>query len=733
MAEVDLGAPELDVDEEHDGFRRVVAVLVVLITLFGAVIAYAQSVESNDEDVAARNAQRDAIRGLGAQVEASAGLAADARIGSSIDAVLQQQALAAAQVEAIGGEADRDAAFAERERLAEVAAAVGDLTPIDPSDDATFFADAARRNADTDEARLSQSVEADRANDHGGKADAYVTILTVLAVALFLLGLSLTVKARNRYVLAAPGVAIAVVCILWAIAVSGRDVTRISSTSVADVAEGQRLQDAGDFAAAIERYDEAIADSPDFAAAYARRAGARFLQGSPQRGQTGFISLTSEEALADALDDVDEALRLGGSSDVNTVADAGFFHFLDGDFERSVELSSDAVELNPSLAALWFNLGVAQVGLGDEAAAEDAYEEGLEVLFDPERPPLQRAEILAGARTDLSILRTLLDDELDDVLDLVLAMESELATAQLEATTCPDGNPCEVDADADDAELGEVSFGRDGADVFADIEVDGLEEGTAVAVTWYMRTAPDTPFEQTALGFQASQVVGGVVEASTLPVFQPRCPVVGDYLVRVYAGGTFLGEAAASIAEEITSIDPDEEGTEIPDGGFGVGTPLGSRFTGFADPIEGFEACIPEGFEVDQQDVSELDAFTTFSSEDVLLVIGINVTPGSTVEGQDQQALEDLLIANTGPDAEVADILLPALDIDGEFLFLEGTSAITEVDGIGVATAIAVGPDNSTRTILLTGDPSLPGLLDGSLLREVAATVTFTGVDDAAG
>jgi len=102
MVEVDLEKPDLDIDEEHDGFRRLVAVLVVLITLFGAVIAYVQSVESNDEDIAARNAQRDAIRGLGAQVEASAGLAADSRIGTSIDAVLQQQALAAERAVGVG-------------------------------------------------------------------------------------------------------------------------------------------------------------------------------------------------------------------------------------------------------------------------------------------------------------------------------------------------------------------------------------------------------------------------------------------------------------------------------------------------------------------------------------------------------------------------------------------------------------------------------------------------------
>ena len=64
MGDVELEAPELDVDEEAGRFRRLVALGVVLITLFGATVSYAQAVESNDEDIAARDAQRDAIEGL---------------------------------------------------------------------------------------------------------------------------------------------------------------------------------------------------------------------------------------------------------------------------------------------------------------------------------------------------------------------------------------------------------------------------------------------------------------------------------------------------------------------------------------------------------------------------------------------------------------------------------------------------------------------------------------------
>ena len=510
--------------------------LVVFITLFGAIVAYAQAVESNDEDRAARDAQRDAIEGLGAQVDASAALAADLRIGSDIDAVLQREALNAARIQTFGEDPDADVHLAARDRHAAVAQAVADLTPIDPADAGTVAADIADRDARPDQARLRQAVEADLANDHGSKADTYVAILTVLAVSLFLLGLSLTVVGRNRFVLVVPGVAVALVCAAWAAVVYQRDVTRVSEVAIADVAEGQRLQNTGDLAGAIERFDEAIDDSPDFAAAFARRASARFQEGSTQQGQTAFLSFTSPEALEDAIDDLDEAMRLGADSDVVTVADAGFFNFLAGDFERSAALTTQALELNSALPAVWFNLGVAHVALGDDDAAEEAYEEGIDVLSE-EPSAGRRSQVLAGARTDLSIVRDLLDDDdLDEVIDLVREMEARLAEVELEGSDCA-GAGCETDIDASDAEVTDVTFTRNGATVFADLSVEGLDDGAGIGVAWYFRAADGQPFEQAALPFEAVAVEGGLAFASTLPVLDPACPVLGDYLVRVYAGG----------------------------------------------------------------------------------------------------------------------------------------------------------------------------------------------------
>src|SRR2546423_487435 len=67
----DVEAPEIELDDDAPVFRRRLALAVVLITLFGATIAYLHESNSNLEDNAARDAQIASIKGFGQQVSAS--------------------------------------------------------------------------------------------------------------------------------------------------------------------------------------------------------------------------------------------------------------------------------------------------------------------------------------------------------------------------------------------------------------------------------------------------------------------------------------------------------------------------------------------------------------------------------------------------------------------------------------------------------------------------------------
>ncbi|MEY2462100.1 MAG: hypothetical protein QOH64_238, partial [Acidimicrobiaceae bacterium] len=78
---VELEPPELDeIDADASSFKRRVALVVVLITLFASVVAYLHSKESNLEDNAAREAQISSITGFGQQVDASTQFQADYEI-----------------------------------------------------------------------------------------------------------------------------------------------------------------------------------------------------------------------------------------------------------------------------------------------------------------------------------------------------------------------------------------------------------------------------------------------------------------------------------------------------------------------------------------------------------------------------------------------------------------------------------------------------------------------------
>ena len=130
---------------------------------------------------------------------------------------------------------------------------------------------------------------------------------------------------------------------------------------------------------------------------------------------------------------------------------------------------------------------------------------------------------------------------------------------------------------------------------------------------------------------------------------------------------------------------------------------------------------------VTEQDVSDLDAFTTYGDPEGTMLIGINVTPGSLIEGLDADGLEEALVANAVPDPEIFALDLQGRDLEGGFVFLEGSAAIGDNGGFVVGTVVASGPDSATRTVVVTAPAGFDDM--EALLLEVVGTVTFTGVD----
>ncbi|MEY2448084.1 MAG: hypothetical protein QOH79_1560, partial [Acidimicrobiaceae bacterium] len=372
----DVEAPEIEVDDDAPMFRRRLALAVVLITLFGAGVAYLHESNSNLEDNAAREAQIASIKGFGQQVGASTEFRFDYRVFVQRQLLERRHLVAAARQRSTLDSAQSSFYGTESNRWTELRDAIGKATQL--VDDQSANARDSQLQTSPDKARLAQKVFANKANDYGNKADSYVALLTVLAVGLFLIGLSLTITGRGRYFLAAPGVAVALVCVGWALLITTSSISQVSPNAIDLTAQGLELQSSGDAKGAIDKYRAAIADSPDFGAAFARLSGAEFQAGASSSAGNQFQSLSDPDATKRAIEAGEKALSLGEGT-ASLLSDVGFFHFTLGDYDRAAALSQQALDSNDQFPPLVFNLGVAQVGQGDESAVQ-TYERGIELL-----------------------------------------------------------------------------------------------------------------------------------------------------------------------------------------------------------------------------------------------------------------------------------------------------------------------------------------------------------------
>jgi hypothetical protein len=207
-------------------FEILTTILIMAVTLLGAVVAYLQANASVYESQSRREAQAIAVQLMG-ELERTDwvvryDLATTARYLS-----LSQESLVK-QMVALQLESEGQAALAARYQAegALAQAEAGALKPhsrllSDPHyataegmpDAAKYMAD---MNAQANALLEKQNAAADRAHEWADKGDTYVTILTLQAVVLFLYGLSLTLRGRlSRYIFVATGTLIAGVSVIW--------------------------------------------------------------------------------------------------------------------------------------------------------------------------------------------------------------------------------------------------------------------------------------------------------------------------------------------------------------------------------------------------------------------------------------------------------------------------------------------------------------------------------------
>ena len=691
MPDIELDVPRdiEDVDESAQPFKRLVAVLVVGITFFGALVGYLQTVASNEEERAARDANVAAVTSFAAQVDATTQFRTAYDVYTEAKLVQQRQLIAHNR----GLLVQDPVAALESARWENVRQSFQELSPLlseeryqddaDPRFPERFGADV---NVDPNKVRLQQAARAELVEDFGGKADAYVAVLTVLAVSLFLIGLSLTVAGRGRRFLFIPGVGLAVACVLWAALITAREVSRTPARAITAVAEGDRLAEQKRFDEAIDAYTEALDARPDYGTAFGRRADAHFLAGSPQNA-ANFVSITDEDSLKRAIADGEKAVANGAENDLSVVASLGFQYFLAKDYGKAARFTSDALELNDQRPELWFNRGVIELARGNNDEALEAYKEAMRLTADL---PFEfvRTDLFGAARTDLEILAR---NEAERA-DAAQSVQERITHA--EADLRIEGGLADVPRGAS---VEDIALTAEGNFVTASMRFEDVPADSNVTAVWYLRGGRDEPFSQP--GALNSFEVTVEDDADHFTSAFRGCGTSGQYRVDVYVEGKRLGSETLTVEEATFEAMVQD-----------------------SDELVGVSLCRPDNW--NRQVLDDAGTNIAFASSDGAELIGLASFPlPAELLGGAQNAALEAVISTAVSGAGFRQGRL----IDYSFSGFAGRAQVVEQPGTGaLVVAAAVGDDNVVR-VLIFGAPDINRLEE--IERDIVSTVHFTLLD----
>lgn len=338
---------------QNDPLQRVVAVLIIVVTLLGAVVAFLQTQAGNRESASSRAAQAAAVDATATLVEANrrSGLQA---IAADVwgDEVWKGYYSFASAEKGPTGEPDPfavaqsqavNAAAREIQRYTSAIFGPRYVGEKNAFDIARFYEDQYESGYRVAEWRKAHERERDGWSSKGSR---YITVITVYAVALFLLGLTLTVPGGARKPFLWMGSAVALAATIWGIVVWSGAVEKPSRTAIEAYARGEaRLQsiDTGGTRADYERVlrdlTKAIDARDTFQEAYVARGSTHF--------RLDFLDERGPQGSTEARDDWRRAIELDPGDYVGW-GDLGAADFWLGDYVEGLRATDRALELRPS-------------------------------------------------------------------------------------------------------------------------------------------------------------------------------------------------------------------------------------------------------------------------------------------------------------------------------------------------------------------------------------------------
>lgn len=383
-----------------DPFERLVVAIITSVAVLAAILTLLQTNASARAGQAGRDAQSYAIQAMGRRVTGQANMDY---------AWYAYQLYEELDVQALMAERFEDPAAAARYR--NLRTRIAGLSPLlappyyDPQGSAT--PNVARYEADTylvEATALSEryAVASSLNNAWTAKANAYVTHLALLAVSLFLFGLSTTVAGWIRWLFLGVGLLITGLTLFWILLVTLQPIVSISERAIQAFAQGIGYAHQQELEQARDAFTRALQETPHYANAYYERANVLYDLGD------------YEDAVQDYL-----AAQAAGRDDVNVAWNLGWTYYLLGRFDEAIATSQHAVELDPNQVGVRFNIALAYLAAGQIERARAEYSNAMEftaqqvakAIETGGKPPASLWSYMDAAARDLEGLLERLRDQ----------------------------------------------------------------------------------------------------------------------------------------------------------------------------------------------------------------------------------------------------------------------------------------------------------------------------------
>lgn len=339
-------------------FDNLVTILIASVAVLVSVIAFYQNLASNVSDQARRRAQQNSIDATRQEIVGAIQYSYEWQGAYQTWSELYWQIISAEQ------NGDTDAAERYRaiqDRIVAISDMLGNEAYFDP---AVGSPDIYRYQSEkylVNATKLYETylAESELGNVTDNIADSMIVQITLLTVALSLYGLSLALAGRVKWLFVFVGSGIVGVCMLWFTFSLYQYAIRpvVNHTAIQAYAEGVGLSSQARDEEAMQKFNQAIAQKPDYAKVYYERAYLYYYAGD------------YSTAIADF-----ERARNNGLDDISTNWNLGWTYYLNGQYDEAIQVNDHILQNHPEVLGMRMNQGLTYLAMGDLVRAQEQYD-----------------------------------------------------------------------------------------------------------------------------------------------------------------------------------------------------------------------------------------------------------------------------------------------------------------------------------------------------------------------